>query len=488
MKKSWLNFICILLCVLIPFIAVISAGFLIPPQFDRTFLGELKDKVDRLYSINEPKIVVIGGSSVPFGISSSLMEEALGMPVVNFGLYATLGTKMMLDLSRGAIKKGDVIIIAPETDPQTYSLFFSAESAWQACDSDFSMLTKMSGKDFSSMLGGFWKFTAQKIKYALSSEHLDPSGVYNRSSFNEYGDISYPRPYNVMTLGYEPNSKIRFSPDIISEDFIAYVNDYIKFAEKRGAVVYFSFSPTNEDAIDENTTLESLGEFSAFIDEKFASKRISDPNSYIYQSGYFYDSNFHLNDAGVILHTATLSADIAAALGKKLLVEFDIPKAPKKPDKPITPQKEFDENEKFFSLTPVVVNGKTVGYTISGLSEEGKTQSALTTPVVYNKLPVISISENAFSQNETLRELTIEKSVTQISNGAFAGAKNLVKIHILQPDPEFLQVDCFVMEPTDGLCRGMNPAARFYVPKEALGNYMSGYFWAKYSDYLSADN
>ena len=488
MKKAWLNFVCILLCLLIPFVAVLSAGFLIPTQFDKTFLGELADKVDRLYSIKEPKIVIIGGSSVPFGVDSALMEKALGMPVVNFGLYASLGTKLMLDLSRGAVNNGDIVVIAPETDPQTYSLFFSAESAWQACDSDFSLLFKMSSKDFASMFGGFWKFAAQKIKYALANEHLDPAGIYNRASFNEYGDISYPRPYNVMALGYDANSKIKFEPDIISDDFISYVNDYIKHVEKRGGTVYFSFSPSNEDALDESTTLQTLKDFSAFIDEKFAAKRISDPNGYIYQSGYFYDSNFHLNDAGMIMHTANLSRDIAAALGKELLIDITVPDVPEKPDEPPTPEKEFDENEKYFVFSPLSANGKTVGYTISGLSAEGKTQKALTTPVVYNKLPVISISENAFDGCDALTELTVEKSITQLSNGAFSGAKNLTKIHVLQTDPERLQVDCFVASPTDGLCKGMNPAAKFYVDKAALDDYSNGYFWAKYRDYLKAEN
>lgn len=66
MKKSWLNFICILLCILIPVATVVSLGFLLPSQFDMTFLGELSPKVERLYSVDEPKIVIIGGSSVPF--------------------------------------------------------------------------------------------------------------------------------------------------------------------------------------------------------------------------------------------------------------------------------------------------------------------------------------------------------------------------------------------------------------------------------------
>ena len=109
MKKSWISFICILLCVLIPFAAIASIISFLPSQFKNTFLGGLKIKIDRIESIEEPKIVIIGGSSVPFGVDSKQMEEMLGMPVVNFGLYATLGTKLMLDLSREYINSGDII-------------------------------------------------------------------------------------------------------------------------------------------------------------------------------------------------------------------------------------------------------------------------------------------------------------------------------------------------------------------------------------------
>jgi hypothetical protein len=84
------------------------------------------------------------------------MEEMLGMPVVNFGLYATLGTKLMLDLSREYINEGDIIVIAPETDAQTYSLFFNAEAAWQAADGELSLLPKIAKENFSSMIGGAW--------------------------------------------------------------------------------------------------------------------------------------------------------------------------------------------------------------------------------------------------------------------------------------------------------------------------------------------
>ncbi len=484
MKKSWMNFVCILLCILIPFALIASLGFFIPSQFDRTFLGELKYKVDRLYSIDEPKIVVIGGSSVPFGVDSVLLEEAVGMPVVNFGLYATLGTKMMLDLSLDAIKEGDVVVIAPETDPQTYSLYFNAEAAWQACDSDFSILLKMSSDDYSAMFGGYWKYASQKLKYALGSEHLDPSGIYNRASFNEYGDISYSRPYNVMMLGYDTNTPVSFSTDIISDDFVDYVNSYTEKAEKKGAKVFVSFSPMNEDAIPLDTDLETLAAFTSYIDEKFTAARISDPNCFIYQSGYFYDSNFHVNDAGMVLHTATLAGDLAAALDTPLLKEIDIPPVPEKPEIPDDPIDEYDENEKYFVMSELEVAGKTVGYAIVGTTDEGKTQTVLTTPKVYNKMKVIRISEGAFAGCGALKEIYVETTINQLINGAFADAPSLEKVHILEPDPNMIEVDCFVDGATDGLCRGMNTKARFYVPAESFNDYSLGYFWWKYSEYL----
>ncbi|MGN1095806.1 MAG: hypothetical protein ACI4QR_05415 [Eubacteriales bacterium] len=484
MKKAWLNFICIFLCVLIPFIAIASLGFFLPSQFDRTFLGELAPKTERLYSIEEPKIIIIGGSSVSFGIDSALMEEALGMPVVNFGLYATLGTKLMLDLSRGAIKEGDIIIIAPETDKQTYSLYFNAEATWQACDSDFSLITKIGSDNASAMLGGFWKYAVQKTKYCFSGSHLDPEGVYNRASFNEYGDIIYPRPYNIMELGYDTSLEICFSPDIISDDFVGYVNEYVGFAESKGAKVYFSFAPSNEDALDPSTTMEDLEVFTSYIKENFKAELISDPNDYIYRSGYFYDSNFHMNDAGVILHTANLAKDIASALGKELLIDIEIPSPPERPDISGGDEKyDYDENEKYFIFDEVINNGDIIGYSISGVSDLGAYETVLTTPRAYEGKRVYSVNTGAFEGCGLLTDIYITDNINQINNGAFSGAPMLKKVHILAKDPDTTKVNSL-----GGLCDGMADGAKFYVAKELYGDFVSNYFWGIYADRISTEN
>lgn len=478
MKRSWISFICILLCVLLPFAMITSIIFGSASQFGKTFLGELSKKVERLDSIDEPKVIVVGGSSVPFGVDTKLLEEMLGMPCVNFGLYATLGTKMMLDISRDAINEGDIIILAPETDAQTYSLYFNAEAAWQACDSDMSLLTRIGSDNYGDMLGGAWRYAVQKVKYFFTDGELSPEGVYNIESFDKYGDIVYPRAYNIMPLGYDSSMVIEFSEDNISDEFIDYVNEYVEFAKSKGARVLFSFSPMNEDAISEDVTLENIRSFKEYIDNAFDAELISDPNDYIYLSGYFYDSNFHLNDDGATMHTANLAADIAKALGKELLIDIDIPDAPQVPETDDgNDDLGYDENEVYFEFSEVIRSGEVIGYNISGLSLLGKEQSVLTTPTAYNGKHIYAVDTGAFDGGN-VKEIYISERISTINDGAFFGASNLEKVHIMAADPN----DTTVNNVSMGLCEGMAQGARFYVAKDSYDDFISNYFWGPYAD------
>lgn len=67
----------------------LTIGFLLhlSPQYLGNYQASLIDKVERLESIQEPKIVLIGDSNLAFGIDSERIEEAFGMPVVNMGLH-----------------------------------------------------------------------------------------------------------------------------------------------------------------------------------------------------------------------------------------------------------------------------------------------------------------------------------------------------------------------------------------------------------------
>ena len=50
-------------------------AFVLPSVYGDTFLGEMKEKIKLLKETDGKRIVLIGGSSVPFGVKSSLIEE-----------------------------------------------------------------------------------------------------------------------------------------------------------------------------------------------------------------------------------------------------------------------------------------------------------------------------------------------------------------------------------------------------------------------------
>ena len=117
-------------------------GFLLPAQYRETFPGELAVKCELLaQDAEKTRLVLVGGSAAAFGVDSALLEEQLPQyKVVNFGLYAALGTRVMLDLSEPLLREGDLVVVLPEQQQQTLSDHLGAQTLWQAADGEFSLL------------------------------------------------------------------------------------------------------------------------------------------------------------------------------------------------------------------------------------------------------------------------------------------------------------------------------------------------------------
>ena len=425
------------LAVLLPFVSVVAFAVSMPPQYTDTFVGELNEKVERLNSIDEPKIVVVGGSSVAFGLDSALLEKYTGMPVVNFGLYAALGTKVMLDLSRGGIKEGDIVILAPELDAQTLSLYFSSDTTLKALDDDFSMFFDIDVENWFNMLGGMWKFAGEKLERYKDSKanpvKPESNEIYQSKYFDEYGDFDYPRPENIMDIGYDMNTMIELSPNVVGKDFAAfseYLNEYIKDAERKGATVLFSYCPMNASAVTDNSTDENRKALDAFLRENINCEFISDMNDYVLDEYFFFDTNFHLNEDGVKVRTLRLARDVRIAMGiSNGIIDATEPTVPtdRPDDKPDYTFEGVDENAKYFTY----VLEEYGAYSITGLSEEGKAQTSLTVPLGYNGIKVTAIKENAFS-GSSLEKLVItaDSNITRLANESFSGASSLKELWI----------------------------------------------------------
>lgn len=472
---------------MLPVLTVLVTVFFLPPVYADTFVGELGEKYDRLCSIDDPKIVVIGGSSVAFGLDSAMMEEKLGMPVVNFGLYANLGTKLMMDLSKANINKGDIIVLAPEMNSQTLSLYFNSETAMQALDGNMRMLFRVGSDNHESLLGASWKFANDKLHYLVSGKRPANEGAYKKENFNEYGDNVYDRPYNVMTenqntITLDFRTNYEDSIDSEYEQYIAYVNDYVKYAERRGATVYFSFSPMNAAAMSSNLHAEDIYAFYRNLCASLDCRVISNVNDYIMDEGYFFDSEFHLNNAGVVVRTVKLIDDIKREIGRGDIT-MDILDLPEPPGYKPSDIVDGDEENLYFLLELVEGAGETY-YKVVGLNDAGKSQSELKIPKNVDGIPVRSIGENVFFGCNALTKLTLGENINAISGRAFNGASSLVSVII----PEGKKADDISVpnNMSDALMtEGCNPALKFYVDEPFYTGFIGDYFWGDYGTMIA---
>ena len=458
------------IAVISPFAMVIGAVALTPSQYSNTFVGALNEKYDRLTSIDGPKLVVVGGSSVAFGVDSAMIEKYTGMPVVNFGLYAALGTKLMLDLSRSAVGKGDVIVLSPELDPQTLSLYFSADQTFTALDDDYSMFAGIGEDNKLSMLGGLFRFATEKIALMLSGQVIDPEGVYNAENFDERGDLTYVRESNVMDVYYDPNKLIKLSEEILDPEFIDYVNEYVAYCESRGATVLFAYCPMNERAVEQpykqsENNIRARQEFHDYLSSVLDCEVIGNVEDAILDAAYFYDTNFHLNDAGRTLRTIALTKDILFALDKPVAV---LEVEPGKPALPDSDTRYFgvDPNSEYFRFEERE-NGT---YAIVGLSYSGRKELTLTVPLGFNGKKVTAISEKAFSGGIVEKVIIpADSNIRIIENGGFASASSLKSLYIYYEKADSL------IPPADFF--GTHDDFRIYVPEGS--SYNVDYNWVE---------
>ena len=448
-----------------PALAVLSVNLLLDNPYESSFVCALDEKFDRLNSLGAGKIILVGGSSVAFGVNSEILGEYTEREVVNFGLYAALGTKLMMDLSKSNICEGDIIVLTPEISEQTFSLYFNADTTLMATDKHPEMLTYIDIDDKLSMLGGLFRYTGGKLKYAIEGKSENPEGVYNSKNFNAHGDLSYPRPSNVMHLYYDPNGKASPDVSIITPEFVDYVNDYISYARKRGAEVYFNFCPINSLGLKEGTDKEDLAAFEDRLREELDCEILGSVQGSLMDAGYFYDTNFHLNDFGVTAYTVRLTKDLLVRLGIPKKITVEVPEAPPLPERDVFTDT-VDINDKYFEYERLADGS----YKIVGLSELGKTQTALTLPLSYNYRKVTVLGEAALSGG-IVSSLTVsaDTNITVLLDGCFEGAGALTDLWLYpMAAEEILPPSSF-----GGVAQGF----RVHIP--AGSSYPSDYYWSE---------
>ena len=417
----------------------------------------MKAKQRRLEETEGKRIILVGGSGIAFGYDSSMLEDTFPeYEVINFGMYAGLGTKVMLDLSEDAVREGDIVILSPEQEAQTLSDYFNGEAMWQAADGDFSLLFKIKREDWAQMLGALPGFAADKFRYYLKGAAPEPEGVYRKDVFNSYGDIDTQLcGQNIMPKGYDLNTPVRFTEDIWQEEFIEYINAYAARLEKRGAKVWYRFCPVNALAVEPG----DIPVYYEGLQEKLDFPVIGNPNDSVMDAEWFYDTNFHLNSSGKIRNTIQCIRDIKAMIGDDTQVMYELPKQPEM-------LADAGENTDGGQADTGMDEAKTLGDTERQETDKfGKEEQEVgeTAGILYAEV---------YAGNEEIQVITIPEEISLIEDRAFDGCSRLRAIILENEHPAEIR-------PGQELLRGTN--ADIYVKDEVLSDYRLNYFWSVYA-------
>lgn len=459
MKRRLTICITVLALLAVP-LTLLVWGFLLPCQYGDTFLGELRDKCRRLDETPGRRIVFIGGSSVAFGIDSGLVERELPeYRAVNFGLYAGLGTRTMLELSRDSLRAGDIVILLPEQQEQALSGFFGAEYLWQGVDGAFGLLTRLDSDHWGALAGTFPRFAADKLGFWLAGTPPETTGVYARSAFDAFGDMVSPLcTQNTMPGGWDTNMPIRFQPDMISEDFAVFVGQYARDMDARGVAVWYHFCPMNALAAER----WDARYFDA-LQQRLGIPVIGDPEACIMDPAWFYDTNFHLNASGKTVFTRLLIRDIKAMLADSSPTDIALPEPPA-----LAAPARTGDNRDADCYTYTLRDGEAI---LTGLTEQGRARDTLTIPGSFEGCGVRRLPAGVLSGSVTC--VTVPANIAAIEDGAFADCPALASIVMQSTEPERCSVGQELLRGTD---------AALLVPREAVSRYKLNYFWSPYAE------
>ena len=280
------------------------AGYIyhVLPQYENGYNASLIDKVERLESIDEPKIVLLGHSSLAFGIDSERIEEAFGMPVVNMGLHGGNGNAFHEEMAKYNVAQGDIYIIC-HSDYDDDNVIQDAMTAWSSIENHLNLWKILRVNDIGTMAKSFPIYLKHCLGYhSAGTGNQDPGGLYARSAFNEYGDVALLREGNQYTFEGE------VVPPGIGDAAVDRINELNGYLARRGATLLVAGYPIGNG----NVTAEAA-EFEAFqeqLADRLDCPVISNYADYMFDYRYFYDTNLHLNTEGVALRTGQLISDI----------------------------------------------------------------------------------------------------------------------------------------------------------------------------------
>lgn len=302
---------CAAFAILLSLVLLALSQLPAPPR-EVSFLEAIHDKHRRLEETASPKLVIVGGSNVAFGMDSLQLESGTRIPVVNLGLNAGFGLKYMLSDVRPYLNAGDRLVVIPE-----YELFHRGEAGGAALatllvDVDPSGVRRLTLLERVRLLEFVLPYLGRKAMYAIEvignrmlGRHVIDTGqaIYRRDAFNIRGDAQ-----SHWRLGSREFPPMAPSPNVrINESIIEFLQQYCDELERDGIEVIILPPVLAAKSFD------NLHDFIVDVTAKLRSASVpfaAQPSRYRFDEEFFFDTPYHLTKRGIDKRVTLLLDDL----------------------------------------------------------------------------------------------------------------------------------------------------------------------------------
>ena len=310
MKRLILRLVCFFLALLAVPLGYFAWVQSLPAMSRGSLMGSILIKQQLAENTPGARILVVGGSSVPYSIQCEVIQQQTGMPCIAMGATAYLGLEYYLSLLEDHLHQGDLVILAPEIvmlqDQVSYS------TTWMAVENDPGLLAAVPLSYWPGMVSGYYTYSRQKLDLyrQKGAPTQSPQEQYEAFGFGPWGDIPGQRE-SLLESGYDKNNILTLTGDDLAPRVLRAIKDFAKKAQAAGARVVMTWAPFDELAYA--GTADQLDALQAQLEQQTGLAYLGSLSESMLPGELFYDSNNHLTSQGAELRTQMLLEDLFAA-------------------------------------------------------------------------------------------------------------------------------------------------------------------------------
>jgi hypothetical protein len=271
------------------------------------------DKQRLLEQQSSPRIILVGGSNLNFGIDSAEIERRTGYHPVNMGLNVGVGLAFMLRNVRPRLRPGDVVIVSPEYEHFGDFFYGKGDYLYAEVEHRPSMIKAFTPRNYLEILdkgyviaGSILRYTLQRRGDLVRRELENPDSPYRRDAFNQYGDLighTHQISWLKNRTDFAGPADVQVTPEKITRAVNA-LNEFNDECRETGVRVFYSFPPVPRELFVRHGAI--IREIAAELRRRLRLTILDTPEELAFPLENFYDGVYHLTSDGSARRTSQL--------------------------------------------------------------------------------------------------------------------------------------------------------------------------------------